>query len=636
MTSLSLQPRFRAVSLDGLSFGQQRSESGISSIRGGGGVRDVASVDAPFDPNEASPAGALDALLRGIESFVARAFGLGASAPLDASGSRPAERREGTEGRAPKGSSVDRALELERPGHRSTPDARLEALQSSAVDVARGELARGVRADPSLGPNRGARIDAYAKDAKMPTGLAWCGYFAQYAYGQAARDVGGARTERMQLHSMQKARSYFMYRDYTNASAARNAELDVLADRQTSEGSARRYMVLEGSAGARFAKQAGRSHDTHSPKDLPLRPGDIALFSKGHIGVVESYDQATGKLTTIEGNSTGGAVRRSTYDLNDPRQGAGFEGFGRPALGDFQLPEERAETPKSATSSSSIPLAAIDDNLPAGRAHSASLGGASGSAEGSEARSFGLPARPEGARTGHELMESLRKLSPAQREAVILREIESGNVPDFLRQPKEVDVSFVDAKGARHEGRVRVMPDYLAVGSNDDFVRVPMTPKTAQAIADRFDCILPTRKLVNDIHREASVKLVPEPMTKDREKVATFEEHDRRIARQLGSREPGELVSGHKKDLVVSAQLSRHPDRVAIYGWHRTDGKPIQPLSTIHDASYVDYSHGVRLISGTMILDGREVRVADVLADPKLSGILSDEGAIMSARAAGR
>ena len=47
------------------------------------------------------------------------------------------------------------------------------------------------------------------------------------------------------------------------------------------------------------------------------------------------------------------------------------------------------------------------------------------------------------------------------------------------------------------------MPDYLAVGSDDDFVRMPMTPQTAQQIADLFGCILPTRKMVDAIDAAA-------------------------------------------------------------------------------------------------------------------------------------
>ena len=43
---------------------------------------------------------------------------------------------------------------------------------------------------------------------------------------------------------------------------------------------------------------------------------------------------------------------------------------------------------------------------------------------------------------------------------------------------------------------------------------------------------------------------------------------------------------------------------------------------------YVDYSHGIRLVKQQMIVDGVPMSVADVLADPNLCVLLSDEGVV--------
>ena len=67
---------------------------------------------------------------------------------------------------------------------------------------------------------------------------------------------------------------------------------------------------------------------------------------------------------------------------------------------------------------------------------------------------------------------------------------------------------------------------------------------------------------------------------------------------------------------------------MAIYGWHYPSGKPIQPLYVGHVDWYVDYSHGIRLISRRMMVDGRPMQVADVLRDKELSPLLSNEGPI--------
>lgn len=98
--------------------------------------------------------------------------------------------------------------------------------------------------------------------------------------------------------------------------------------------------------------------------------------------------------------------------------------------------------------------------------------------------------------------------------------------------------------------------------------------------------------------------------------------------------EHGLLTAGHQKDLVISNRLTQHPDRVAIYGWHHQNGKPIQGLSTVHENSYADYSHGVRLVGGTMLVDGQERPVSEVL-QTALAGLISNEGALRDPRVPG-
>src|SRR5205085_10115056 len=79
------------------------------------------------------------------------------------------------------------------------------------------------------------------------------------------------------------------------------------------------------------------------------------------------------------------------------------------------------------------------------------------------------------------------------------------------------------ASGAEYD----VMPDYLSIGSDADFVRIPMTPYTAQAFCDAFGFVLPTRKMVNDIWAAATTHLDPRPLTQEREAPQTFLQHHR-------------------------------------------------------------------------------------------------------------
>ena len=238
----------------------------------------------------------------------------------------------------------------------------------------------------------------------------------------------------------------------------------------------------------------------------------------------------------------------------------------------------------------------------------------------------GIPKRPASAMGGAEFFRAIDKLPREDREERIAAEILGGNVPEFLRTFRPVHVTFKDAAGKEHSATIDVMPDYLAIGGDRDFVRVPMTPMTAARIADAFGCALPTRKIVDEVYRSAAIKLEPKPLTEARESAATFLKHNAIIEEQRTGRKLGELVAGIKKDVVVTNRLDEKPNRVAIYGWHKLDGKPIQPLTIVHVNWYVDYSHGVRLMKRTVIVDGKPRDIRHILHDPNLCGLLSDEG----------
>ncbi|QEG30762.1 hypothetical protein GobsT_55740 [Gemmata obscuriglobus] len=240
----------------------------------------------------------------------------------------------------------------------------------------------------------------------------------------------------------------------------------------------------------------------------------------------------------------------------------------------------------------------------------------------------GIPKRPADATGGTAFFKSLDKLPLLEREEVIAREILRGNVPEFLRTFQKITTKARDASGKEHTVVFEVMPDYLAVGSDADFVRVPMTPQTAARIADAFGCAVPTRKVADEVYRAAVVKLEPKPLTEDRERPSTFLKHNVLIEEQRRGRKLGELAAGIKKDVVVSNRLTEKPGRVAIYGWHKLDGKAIQLLTIVHGETYVDYSHGVRLMKRTVLVDNQPRDVRHVLYSSALHALLSDEGPV--------
>ena len=179
--------------------------------------------------------------------------------------------------------------------------------------------------------------------------------------------------------------------------------------------------------------------------------------------------------------------------------------------------------------------------------------------------------------------------------------------------------------------RVYVAPDYLAIGSDDDFFRVPITIRAAHRVARALGCVLPTPHLVDRIHASAKLKLTSPSMTPGDQMgtVAYFVAHDHEIEqRRRATGGPlGALVSGPKKDVVLTKRMFATPGHTPIYGWFGRDDEPIQPLSLTHDDTYVDYAHGIRLVDDRMIASGRERPVLDVLADREMADLVSDEGA---------
>lgn len=246
-----------------------------------------------------------------------------------------------------------------------------------------------------------------------------------------------------------------------------------------------------------------------------------------------------------------------------------------------------------------------------------------------------IPSRKGSASGGASVMSGLMNVGGTDRDRIVAREIMAGNMPSFLQELVPVEVSGRARDGSAIRITFCAMPDYLAVGSDRDFVRVPMGLPAAMQIAERFDMLLPTRRMVDQIYRAADLRVAPMPMTPGPQMSSTdyLVRHNRTVEGQVrGASAAGRLTSGHKKDLVLTNRLSSNRGRVAIYGWHRTNGQAIQPLSTVHGATYADYSHGVRLISQTAYLNGKPVRLTDLMADPDYAALISDEGPIRAAQ----
>jgi hypothetical protein len=246
-----------------------------------------------------------------------------------------------------------------------------------------------------------------------------------------------------------------------------------------------------------------------------------------------------------------------------------------------------------------------------------------------------LPDRPAGAPTGSQLEEQLRNLSLQNRENAIYNEIMSGNIPEFLRETVEVSTTRT-INGIEYTLQYHVLPDYLALGSDDDYFLMPMTPLLAQRLCNALSCSLPTRRMVDQIWQAAPLKLTPQPIPPSDQMttIPVMYSHHQMVLEQreatLETHPQGTLVAGHKKDVIVSNRIYNQPPpgRVVIYGWHNPDGSPIQPVYSGHSETYADYSHGIRAVRDTVLVNSEPAGIHDILAHPDLHVLLSDEGPI--------
>jgi hypothetical protein len=256
-----------------------------------------------------------------------------------------------------------------------------------------------------------------------------------------------------------------------------------------------------------------------------------------------------------------------------------------------------------------------------------------------------IPPRPQDALTGAQIRARIIQIlgdtqtasasEMEQRRAAVeefvYQQFISGNVPAFMRPENFHEVTVEMQRGGRTiRASVRACPDYLAIGSDSDFVRAPLDAITAQRIADRFGFVMPTPRLADEIDAAAAqaggtvpfiaapliAKRVTDPHTgKPVEAKWNYKKYGFYEGRWMLS---GEFLttqntmiqeqaashatfrSGHKK-VIVYDPLALRPSGeggppVVIYL------KGVQPLSNIHNEGYWDYSHGIRFLDSSVRL----------------------------------
>lgn len=231
-------------------------------------------------------------------------------------------------------------------------------------------------------------------------------------------------------------------------------------------------------------------------------------------------------------------------------------------------------------------------------------------------------------KSAHDFLDLTDSLNLNQRQEIAVDWILDGNIPDYIK--KMTPVIFVNSK--KDTATVWATNDYLSVGNNQYFLRIPLSLPSAQVIANQLGMYLPTSVMVDSIYAQASIQLAPQPMKPGKQMRSNdyYQKHHKKIEEQILAKNSSQnrLIAGHKKDVVVTNEMKLKPGKVAIYGWYRGNQDPIQPLSLVHGKNYEDYSHGLRLIYPVAKVKDQEISLKKLLKDENWSLVLSEEKGI--------
>lgn len=207
-----------------------------------------------------------------------------------------------------------------------------------------------------------------------------------------------------------------------------------------------------------------------------------------------------------------------------------------------------------------------------------------------------------------------------ERDTAILSLLLSGNHDPIVWCP-------VTNAAKGHAIKLWVAEDALKI----EGVRVTVSHRLAQEIADLFDARLPTTLISDLAFEQCAVRLnaLPQPWFSDGSMgtTARLVEYSGIVDRAIAGRRG--LVSCVGKDWVLTRML--HDCVGANYGFHyRKLGRTYlwQSLGTAHNLDHVDYSQNLRLVCRVCEVDGRRAPIDDVLRSADLARLVSTEGAM--------
>ncbi len=199
-----------------------------------------------------------------------------------------------------------------------------------------------------------------------------------------------------------------------------------------------------------------------------------------------------------------------------------------------------------------------------------------------------------------------------------------------------------------HEARFYVFEDALKL----EGVRINVSARTQQLIADHLDAMLLTPKVADLLFAAHDVLIGPKPITPRGGLIpnddAGMRNHSAQIDKELAGRTG--IIQSVGKHWVLSNKIAGRPGIAANYGWHfegatyqgirgevsvTGTSRVLQGVGTRHDMHHLDYSQTCVLMHQTCMLNDMEVSVSEVLSNPALAPLASHEGVLRVLRQPG-
>ena len=254
---------------------------------------------------------------------------------------------------------------------------------------------------------------------------------------------------------------------------------------------------------------------------------------------------------------------------------------------------------------------------------------------------------------GHALMESLRPAKLVDREAALLKAVDEYDLPPLNFAP-------LTSTNHAHTATIMVMADSLMIGTENS-VRIPASATLCQQIADRLGLMMPTSRVFDLLWRQGS-QLEPalqpaDPNERHKQKLdgppyyspsmgdigASLKYHDDTDKEIAALTQPNGPLFAHGKVWLLTNAYAQHPGKAINYGYASkrapytsTSGiRMWQTPGSAHDCAHSDHSQIVRLFDPRIVVDGQQMDARDVLVNPELAPLLSDEGVLKYLRVPG-